>query len=107
MKKKIIMFDFDRTISLNVSLFKSVMKIFKDSGFDIMICTARSVHSGNDDIFEHFPENIVIFCEGMQKEDFILQHTSISLDDIAFWIDDDCSSVTRIEEIRRLSETDL
>lgn len=83
------------------------METFQGAGFRTMICTARSIHSGNDDIFEHFPEDIVIFCEGLQKEDYITQHTDISLEEIAFWVDDDCSSVTRIDEIRRLAETDL
>lgn len=102
------MIDFDDTASLNIPMFTGIWDLLNISGFQPMICTSRSKDDPtNHEITDNFDSNLVIFCEGFQKLDFIREWTTIKSEDIAFWIDNDALSIPEINDVRDLADTEL
>ncbi|AUR92289.1 hypothetical protein NVP1170O_176 [Vibrio phage 1.170.O._10N.261.52.C3] len=96
-----VMIDWDDTASLNPYMFKELFLMLGSNGFIPKICTARGEHFDNEDIFEHFSPNEVIFCNGQQKKDILHLH-DIKRSEVAFWIDDSPEAIVDKEDLGNL-----
>lgn len=80
-----VMLDFDGVASLEPDLFRGFCESLKGIGIDYYVCTSRSISDRtNNEIFDHFPEEKIIFCEGETKKR-VTEHLGIT---VAFWMDD-------------------
>lgn len=96
--KQYVMIDFDDTVSLNPQMFLQVFDLLSRCGFTPKICTARGEHCDNEDIFLWFDKTDVIFCDGRQKKDVLIEN-GIKRKEVAFWIDDNPSAIVDKEDI--------
>lgn len=89
---KYVMIDWDETMSLNPDFTFRFFSLFKNNKFIPKIFTARKESDDNSDIFLWVDKEDVLFANRTQKKD-ALKNYNISIDDVAFWLDDTPSAI--------------
>lgn len=86
-KDKYVFLDWDDTMSLRPDFAIRFLELFRSFGFKSKIFTARKESSDNSDIFLWVEESDVFFSNRKSKKESLSDY-NLSLDNVAFWLDD-------------------
>lgn len=101
LNKKYVMVDWDQTMGESPEMVKPLFALLKRFGYTPKILTARYENDDNLDIFQWVDKDDVLFSNRQQKKDVLLDF-GIKRSDVAFWIDDQPSSIVDKEDLHSL-----
>lgn len=85
-ESRFVLVEWDGVLDINPKLAKPLFNLLRQLGFSPKLYTYRNKNDDNNVIFNYIDPNDVLFSNGKQKKDTLLEN-NIKLKNVSYWID--------------------